>query len=126
MTDYEAFFPSKYLKAADLDGKPKLVTIDRWVTEEVGRDKESKAVIYFREEEHGLVCNKTNAGRIANLYGRDIDGWIGKEVVIYPDQTDFAGKTVDCIRVRGKKGAIKPTLQKIPTEDVPFDDEIPY
>ncbi len=123
MTDYESIFPSKYFKAADLDGQPKLVIISRWATEEVGKQRDHKPVLYFQGEDKALVCNVTNARTIAKILDtRDIDAWIGKEIVLYPTTTEFAGEMMDCIRV-ARKGA-KPPQPKTAKDD--SIDEIPF
>lgn|SRR5262249_35173559 len=58
-------FASKYMKAADLDGGDMLATIDRVVEEEVGKDKQSKPVLYLNGQQKGIVLNRTNAERLA-------------------------------------------------------------
>ena len=44
------------------------------------------------------------APRLNHLGGYDVDGWIGKSVVLYPATTSFGGETVDCIRVKESRG----------------------
>ena len=58
-------FASKYMKVADLDGGDMLATIDRAVEEEVGKDKQSKPVLYLNGQQRGIVLNRTNAERLA-------------------------------------------------------------
>ena len=41
-------FPSKYLKAADLNGQDLDVTIGSLEQEEIGKEKTEKNVLYFR------------------------------------------------------------------------------
>lgn len=108
-------FPSKYLKAADLNGARILVTIDRVAAQDVGQvgSKEIKPVLYFKGKEKGLVLNKTNARKITAIAGTDeTDSWTGKQIVIYPTETEFQGETVDCIRVAAPKvnNTGKPTV----------------
>lgn len=90
-------FPSKYIKASDLRGQKHKLTIASLEMNEVGSDM--KPIVYFDGREKGLVLNKTNAGIISSKFGPESDGWIGKEVVLYPTQTQFEGKTVPAIRV---------------------------
>jgi hypothetical protein len=90
-------FPSRYLKAVSLNGKPLRVTIDRLENEEIGG--EEKFVIYFQERDQGLALNKTNFESLEYLHG-DSDDWPGKLVELYPDSTSYQGKRVACIRVR--------------------------
>lgn len=95
-------FPSKYLKASDLQGRSVEVTIATIVMEEIGQgdDKQEKPVIYFVGKEKGIICNVINGKMIAESYGDETDDWVGQLVEIYPDKTSFKGDIVDCIRVR--------------------------
>ncbi|WP_428938858.1 hypothetical protein [Fontivita pretiosa] len=93
-------FPSKFLKAADLDGD-RVLTIRSVAIEDVGTDRtEEKPVVSFQEIEQRLVLNRTNADTIADLYGADTDEWAGRQIILTPSETDFAGKRVPCIRIR--------------------------
>src|SRR5678816_1403114 len=94
-------FPSNYLKASDLAGRAVVVTIDRVEFEPVGRDKEVKAVVYFVGKTKGVVLNKTNARKITEITGSALtEEWVGSAITIYPTETEFAGETVECIRVK--------------------------
>ena|SRR5439155_8307044 len=94
----DSVFPSKYLKAADLQGKSTILTIALIAMETIGSDR--RAVTYFQEIEKGLVLNKTNANTIKEIAGSAETGdWIGTKVVLYPTRVDFQGKRVDSIRV---------------------------
>jgi hypothetical protein len=110
-----AMFPGSYLKAGDLQGKAHILTIDSLVEEEIGEPKESKWVLKFVGKERGLVLNKTNTNAIADLHGDETDNWKGKEVVLYPTKTEFAGKSVDCIRVK-----LPEPVVEVAEEPVPF------
>jgi hypothetical protein len=98
--DIEAAFPSKYLKASDLQGREPTVVISHIAMEEVGRDKDRRPILYFRGKEKGVVLNKTNSTNISGGYGRDTDGWIGKSVVLFTAMVDFQGQTGPAIRIR--------------------------
>lgn len=101
MPNIQDAFPSKFLKASDLQGTEPIVTIDHVAFEPVGRDKEMKAVLYFRGKEKGLVLNKTNANKITQLIGSGItEEWEGQRVKLYATETQFGGDTVDCIRIK--------------------------
>jgi hypothetical protein len=96
--DIYSAFPSKYLKSSDLQGRQCKVIMDRIDIEEIGSDR--RPVVYFRGKEKGLVINKTNANAIADMYGSNTNGWIGKEILIFPTRVDFKGERVDAIRVQ--------------------------
>ena len=90
-------YPSKYLRAGDLDGDTP-VTMKSLILEEINGEK--KPVLYFEEPLKPMVLNKTNGKTIANLHGSETDNWPGKRIILYPTEVDFRGETVDAIRVR--------------------------
>jgi hypothetical protein len=95
-----SMFPSKFVAANDLCGQDVAVVIAGIKVEKVGSDDEQRPVIYFQGMSKGMVLNRTNARRIEQLYGGETESWFGKPITIYPSETDFAGETVPCIRVR--------------------------
>ena len=97
-------FPSNLLKSQDLldAGGEMTLTIDRVEMKTFERDdnsKDTKPLIFFQEEKQ-MVCNKTNANIIAEMYGDDTDDWIGKQVTLTVKDVEFQGKTVMGIRVK--------------------------
>ena len=102
--DMNTVFPSKFLKASDLQDKAVVVTIERVEMDSI-TDDTTKPVVYFVGKEKGLVLNKTNTKTISNLYGGESDEWAGKSITIYPTETDFQGERVECIRVKIKRPA---------------------
>lgn len=97
-------FPSDYLKAADFP-QAVLWTMKRVEVQTVGQgdDQQTKPILYFAEDERGLVLNKTNAGMISYYYGGETDHWIDKKMVVFKEGVPFGGKVVDGIRVRAPK-----------------------
>jgi hypothetical protein len=126
-------FPSKYLKASDLNGSEPVVTIDRVDFEPVGRDREMKAVLYFAGKQKGLVLNKTNANKITEITGSAItEEWHGACVRLYSAEATFGGDTYDVVRV---KPVAKPAMARMtpppppppnPHDEPITDDEIPF
>lgn len=96
--DINNVFPSKYLKAADLAGRTVKVKINTVGIEEIGKDH--KPVLMFAGKQKGLVLNKSNAQIIASVYSPETNGWIGRDIELRPDKTQFNGQMVDCIRVQ--------------------------
>ncbi len=117
-------FPSKWLRAQDLDGRPQLATIADVRLEQVEDGKPPKPVLYFKGLSQGLVLNKTNGQSIGAFLGDDTTQWHGQKVVLYPDRAPFQGKVVDCIRVRAPKQQPAPPPQPVPSpqgaDDVEF------
>jgi hypothetical protein len=96
-------FPSKYLKASDLQGGEFTLTIANVVMTDVspgGQGAEERPVIHFEETEKALVLNKTNALEIASEYTDETDDWTGKRLVLYCARVQFQGRVVDGLRVR--------------------------
>ncbi len=122
-----AAFPSRYLKAADLQDKPITLIMSRVELENIG-DDESKPVLYFTKTAKGLVLNKTNAKVIVAAHGDSTDEWEGKPITLFPAMVDFRGDTVEAIRVRIPKPAAapKPAPQVVDELNPPVDDEIPF
>lgn len=93
-------FPSKYIKANDLDGDT-TVTIEGWDTEE-RRDGSPQHVLRFVEfpkKVWGL--NKTNGNSIAKVLGDDeIENWNGKRITLYATEVQYGDETMMGIRVR--------------------------
>jgi hypothetical protein len=88
-----AYDQSRFFKAADLTQEKKLRIKE--VTEELigtGHDKEKKLVIWFTNDEHGLVLNKTNNRTLRAAFGDPVNGWVGKIIVLFPTQDEFRGK----------------------------------
>jgi NACalpha-BTF3-like transcription factor len=96
-------FPSNLLKAQDVTdaGGEMPLTIESVELKEFDGDngKERKPIIHFKEGKQ-MVCNKTNGNAIAELYGDDTDGWIGKELILVVRDVDFQGKSTPAIRVK--------------------------
>jgi hypothetical protein len=93
-------FPSPYLKAADLKGQRHVLTISKITSEEIGKEKKRRPVLYFQKCTKGLVLNKTNARKVAEVAGsRIIDDWVGKPIALYPKMVEFAGELVEAIRI---------------------------
>lgn len=104
--DVDAMFPSRFIKAADLKGKPVTLTIESVELNELESDKgkEMKGVIAFVGAKKKWVLNRTNAKCLQAMWGRETDGWKGHRVTIYP--TTFNDEP--CIRVKGSPELEKP------------------
>jgi hypothetical protein len=92
---------SKYLKSGDLEREKKFRIKN--VTEELvgqDRDKERKLVVWFTNDERGLVLNRINNRTIRSAYGDAVEGWGGKIVIVFPAMAEFRGKIGPALRVR--------------------------
>jgi hypothetical protein len=95
-------FQGTYLKCADLEGQEHLVVIATAVPKIMGSKEkpEHKVEMTFQGWGKPFLCNKTNGERIAFRHGRKFRGWIGKEIILYPDLVDFQGKPTEAIRIK--------------------------
>ena len=79
----------EWLKADELGGKT--LTLEMCDVQAVTFDnengKDTKLGIMFKGKEKGIIANKTNVKQIAAGFGNDTDGWIGKSLVVAPNQT---------------------------------------
>jgi hypothetical protein len=135
-------FPSRYLKEADLGGKPLEVEVERAPQEELGSgdDKDEKTVLYFRGMSKVLPLNITNWDSVADIAGDDTVDWPGAHLELYPTTTQLKGKTVPCIRIRAprqkellrKKSPSQSLKKKLDalsgsaTVKADMDDDIPF
>lgn len=125
-------YPSKYLKAEELDEEITL-TIKKVVLEEMeskeGRSQE-KPVAYFKEISKGLVVNKTNWSIIAKQHGDESDEWAGKQVTLFVMDVEAFGEMVSAIRVKPPrvtkgKPAAAPVVEGVTTAaELPADNEL--
>ena len=102
-------YPSKYITEADLQGRPRVLTMAHVTVETMDQATgETKPILFFQGAKKGMVLNVTNKNAIVLLYGAETDNWVGKQIELYPSQTDFRGDVVPCIRCRapGATGAL--------------------
>jgi hypothetical protein len=91
---------SRFLKAADLQREKKF-RIKAVSEEMVGTEKqEKKLVVWFTNDERGLVLNKTNNRTIRGAFGDPVNGWLGKIIIVFPTHVDMRGKLTPALRVR--------------------------
>jgi hypothetical protein len=127
-----AYDQSRFFKAADLTQEKKLRIKE--VTEELigtDHDKEKKLVVWFTNDEHGLVLNKTNNRTLRAAFGDPVSGWVGKIIVLFPTQDEFRGKMGPAMRVRipppkgdGQTVAAKPKPSVPPPDAELLDDQL--
>lgn len=125
-------FPSKFLKAHDLQGREPIVTIDRVELESVGQKREVVPVAYFVGKEKGLRLNKTMGQKLMEISGSAItEEWHGVKVKLYAAEAAYGGDTYDVIRIKSANGAsrmsrmtpIAPPPKPKPEPDV-YDDDL--
>lgn len=121
-------FPSKYLKAHDLNGKPYTLVIRNVTLENVGhgQEQERKLAIAFEKATKLMLLNRTNAMIIASLYGPETDAWVGKTVTVYSARVKAFGAWHDALRIKEQIPARNMGAERMTDamqEQPPIDDE---
>ena len=114
----DVYSSGQHLKAEDLKGRAIKLIISGCEVVDFKEGGGKKLALKFQGKDKGMVLNKTNTKIVAKYFGKDYDKWAGKEIEIFPTETEFNGQLVPCIRVR-----IEPP--KVACED-PFGDGIPF
>jgi hypothetical protein len=131
-------FPSPWLKAEDLKGKPVTVKVAGAGYEKLKSPsgaEQRKMVLTFHKTDKRLPLNLTNFDSMVDITGEgDSDDWVGHRIELFPTQTAMQGKLVDCIRIRKPPQASLPITPPAPNPpsqladavDPDMDDEIPW
>ena len=91
-------FPSKYLRARDLDDDEPTVTIKSVEMTTLGGDR--RAVCYFEGAFKPLILNKTNATAITQIAGTsDTDEWEGLRLRLVVARVSYQGTMHDAVRI---------------------------
>lgn len=117
--DYDELFPGRFLKAGLLKGRVVTVTISAVDQEELPQDNGKyriRGIISFGESKMQMVLNSTNGQCLREMFGKRVQEWVGKRVMLCPEQDRFGGKLVDAIRIYGS-----PDL----TDDVTVEINLP-
>ena len=112
-------FPTRFIAAADLNGKSFTLTIRNVTLEDMqSHDNKTvtKPVAWFTNAAKGMVLNRTNTMVIADLYGPETDAWAGKRITIYATQVRAFGKMEPAIRVRPEVPA-PPKATEVPVDE---------
>jgi hypothetical protein len=98
MVDASKYVGGQYLKGIHIP-QPILVTIAGVEEEPVGKDE--KLIVYFKEDQRGLVLNDTNTKfLIEYLASANTDLWQGQQVVLYNDpNVSYGGKKTGGLRL---------------------------
>lgn len=123
---------SKYLKQSDVPD-PVIVTVGKVgkinIAKE-GDEPEHKWAVRFKEFNKPMLLNSTNIKLLEKACGSDdTDDWMGKEVIVYTDDSvSFGGQVVGGLRIRKQQTA--PTRKAAKQDDgaalADMDDDIPF
>jgi hypothetical protein len=138
MSRRDEIFPSKYLKASDLNGKAinVVVTLAARETLKTPAGKEQdKIVLSFKGAKKTLPLNQTNYDSVALIAGSDDwDTWPGVGLQLYPWQVEMHGEMKPCVRIRSpEQGELRklqapatPPPAKASGGDDDMDKPIPF
>lgn len=109
MADVNAIYQSEFLRAAQLGGQSRRVTIEQANVEILGQGEKAaqKIVLKFAKVKQRLPLNKTNAQVLAGAWGPMTDNWLNRQVELRPEKVMFSGSMVDSIRVHAVYDAPK-------------------
>lgn len=116
--DFERLFDQNFLRWFHLNGKPALLEIVGIERKELtlrGGAKKKSPVIAVKQIQGAiesikpLVMNRTNMEELSSFLGRKPSDWIGKQFVVFQDETKLKGSTVPCIRIRAPKTSTQPS-----------------
>lgn len=97
---------SMWLTAEDLiEDKDITVTIENVikyakVTFQGGRTRLNLLSLKFVAKERELGLNATNRKALNKMFGNLAKGWVGQKITLYVTDTQMAGETVKCVRIR--------------------------
>lgn len=115
--DGELMFPNDYMAAVEFKGRDVTLTIAAVSKESLQMTdggKKAKMVLRFKETMKKLVCNKTNADSIAQMYQTKAEAWVGKRITLYPTKCLAFGDMVECVRIREAAPAANGSAPKAP------------
>jgi hypothetical protein len=105
----------RYVQASDIGDQGKIVTIvDLKIEELKGRDGtvNQKGVLYFDSGIKPLPLNNTNVAKLKELFGKETDDWIGKDIYLVVRNVEAFGKPALGIRIEETEQAPKKKSKK--------------
>ena len=133
--DLDDCYGSKYLSASDL-GDKKIRTRIGKIRKETMRQQSgaerSKFVIYFTTLDKPMVLNATNKNVLVEKLGKVPASWVGTDIGLYTENTQFGGKPVKGLRLRvlgpvkTEAAPVKPAKSTKPVSlEETLDDPVP-
>ena len=116
---YNRSYAGQYVTSVEID-RPLTVRIASLTTETVeswqkGSKPKECLIMHFEGKDRGIVINKTNFKRLADLFGWDTDDWVGQEVTIETAKVKAFGRIIDSIEIRKPNAGNE---ERIETEEV--------
>ena len=114
-------FPSRFLRADDLQGATPVVTIKEITMEEFKNQsgqQETKPCMTLVGKDKAVTLNKTNFETLRGLFGDETDEWVGQKVRLCSMPVPFQGKVVPAIRILAVAGNAASIASKKKTSSV--------
>lgn len=101
MPDINQIYQSQFLRAEQLGGRPRTVTITAAPAEVVGQGEKAqqKIVLSFQGVKPRFPLNKVNVMTCAGFFGPLSEHWVGKQIELRPEKVLFQGQLVPAIRI---------------------------
>ena len=101
MTMWSEFSNSQYLSSGDFAHREeRKLTVESIRSELVGRDRDNKPVLYFKQRDaKPLILNRANKRQLA-ICGPSVESCIGASVVLHVIDTEYSGDPVRGIRIK--------------------------
>lgn len=101
--DWDELYPGRFLKSGELRGERVTLTISSVDLEllETEQGERQRGTVAFRETPRRLALNRTNGLCLRAMFGRAVQSWVGRRIVLFPTTTKLGGKTEACIRIWG-------------------------
>jgi hypothetical protein len=102
--DLDSCYGSKYLGAVDIGDKKIRTRIGKvrkeTMQQQGGKPERAKFVIYFTTIDKPMVLNATNKNALVDKLGKVPASWVGTDIGLYTENTQFGGKPVKGLRLR--------------------------
>jgi hypothetical protein len=123
---------SKFLRKEDVEDELPVTIKSLKIEDMPGSNGEQRCVLYFKEQNKGLVLNNTTIRVLESAFGNESDDWNGKKAVLYVDpNVTYMGKVTGGLRLRPvKKPPLVESARAAPAAradetEFEFDDQIP-
>jgi len=102
--DLDSCYGSKYLGAVDIGDKKIRTKIGKvrkeTMQQQGGKPERAKFVIYFTTLDKPMVLNATNKNALVDKLGRVTANWVGADIGLFTEPTQFGGKPTKGLRLR--------------------------
>jgi hypothetical protein len=117
--DLDSCYGSKYLGAVDIGDKKIRTRIGKvrkeTMQQQGGKPERAKFVIYFTTIDKPMVLNATNKNALVDKLGRVPANWVGADIGLYTENTQFQRKPTKGLRLR-VLGPAKPATKAAPAK----------